>query len=188
MLFFYLCSSVFICGFIFRGEKTMFDFNNRVVIITGAAGQFGLDSSACFPNGWREARASRSRRRTLAAAFFPDLVDAPDCFFADSVNITDAAAVEAMARTRSSGLAGLTRLSTPLAATARAHRCTKRRLKPGTSCSISMPARSSSPAAPSFRICCGKAPARSSMSLRARRSLAMPMPRLTAPPKALSCA
>jgi len=74
----------------------MFDFTQRVVMITGAAGNLGLAAAQAFQkSGAKLTLVDRAPGRLQK--LFPELVDSPNCFFADSVDLTDAAAVEAMA-------------------------------------------------------------------------------------------
>jgi NAD(P)-dependent dehydrogenase (short-subunit alcohol dehydrogenase family) len=74
----------------------MFDFANQVIVITGAAGNLGAAVARAFQStGAKLALADRAEGRLQQ--LFPDLIDSPACFFADSVDITDAASVEAMA-------------------------------------------------------------------------------------------
>jgi NAD(P)-dependent dehydrogenase (short-subunit alcohol dehydrogenase family) len=75
----------------------MFDFSNRVVVVTGAAGNLG----AAVVWAFQQARAKLAlvdRAPGRLRQLFPALADSPDHFLAHSVDVTDAAAVEAMAR------------------------------------------------------------------------------------------
>ena len=73
----------------------MFDFSDRVVIVTGAAGNLGSAVARAFQAaGAKLVLADRAADRLQR--LFPDLVDAPDYFLATSVDMTDADAVEAM--------------------------------------------------------------------------------------------
>ncbi len=73
----------------------MFDFSDRVVIVTGAAGNLGKAVARAFRTaGARLTLVDRAADRLQR--LFPDLVGSPDHFLATSVDMTDADAVEAM--------------------------------------------------------------------------------------------
>lgn len=75
----------------------MFDFTNRVVIITGAAGNLGVVTARAF----QAAGASLvlvDRAPDRLPKLFPELADSPEHFLATSVDLGDVAAVEAMAQ------------------------------------------------------------------------------------------
>ena len=73
----------------------MSDFTDQVVVITGAAGHLGQAVTQAF-------RAAGARLTLVDHAadrlqqMYPELVDAPTCFLAHSIDITDADAVAAM--------------------------------------------------------------------------------------------
>ena len=74
----------------------MFDFADRVVIITGAAGNLGRAVVKAFrAAGAKLVLVDRAPDRL--PRLFPDLTDSPNCLLATSVDMTDAGAVEAMA-------------------------------------------------------------------------------------------
>ena len=73
----------------------MFDFSDRVVIVTGAAGNLGSAVAQAFQAaGAKLVLVDRAADRLQR--LFPDLVDSPNYFLATSVDMTDADAVEAM--------------------------------------------------------------------------------------------
>ncbi len=73
----------------------MFDLSDRVVIVTGAAGNLGSAVARAFrAAGAKLVLVDRTADRLQR--LFPDLVDSPDYFLATSVDMTDAGAVEAM--------------------------------------------------------------------------------------------
>ena len=72
----------------------MFDFANRVVVITGAAGNLGQ----AVVDAFRLARARLTlvdRSPDRLPQMFPDMADSLEYFLAHSVDVTDAGAVEA---------------------------------------------------------------------------------------------
>ena len=72
----------------------MFDFSDRVVIITGAAGNLGRAVAQAFRTaGAKLVLVDRAADRL--PRLFPNLVDSPDHIMATSVDMTDAHAVEA---------------------------------------------------------------------------------------------
>ena len=74
----------------------MYDFSNRVVIITGAAGNLGIATARAFQNaGARLVLVDRSPDRL--PKLFPELADLPKHFLATSVDLGDVAVVEKMA-------------------------------------------------------------------------------------------
>ncbi|MDH7486402.1 MAG: SDR family NAD(P)-dependent oxidoreductase [Anaerolineae bacterium] len=73
----------------------MFDFSDRVVIVTGAAGNLGQAVARAFlAAGARLVLVDRAADRL--PHLFPELAASPDHFLATSVDLTDAAAVETM--------------------------------------------------------------------------------------------
>ena len=73
----------------------MFDFSNRVVIVTGAAGNLGSAVARAFQAaGAKLVLVDRAADRL--PRLFPDLVDSPNHFLATSVDLTNADAVETM--------------------------------------------------------------------------------------------
>jgi NAD(P)-dependent dehydrogenase (short-subunit alcohol dehydrogenase family) len=73
----------------------MFDVSNRVVIITGAAGNLGRAVANAFQAaGARLVLVDRASDRL--PQLFPELADTPDHVLATSVDLTDADAVHAM--------------------------------------------------------------------------------------------
>jgi NAD(P)-dependent dehydrogenase (short-subunit alcohol dehydrogenase family) len=69
-----------------------FDFSNRVIIITGAAGNLGAATARAFQAaGARLALVDRSPDRL--PNIFPDLADSPDHFFAPPTDVTDPVSV-----------------------------------------------------------------------------------------------
>ena len=69
-----------------------FDFSDRVIIITGAAGNLGAATARAFQReGARLALVDRSPGRL--PNLFPDLADSPDHFFAPPTDVTDPASV-----------------------------------------------------------------------------------------------
>ena len=74
----------------------MFDFTNRVVVITGAAGNLGTATANAFwDTGARLVLMDRSPDRLQK--LFPALADSPQHFLAHSVDLNDASSVEKMA-------------------------------------------------------------------------------------------
>ena len=72
----------------------MFDFSDRVVIVTGAAGNLGNAVARAFQAaGAQLVLVDRAADRL--PRLFPDLVDSPHHFLATSVDLTNADAVEA---------------------------------------------------------------------------------------------
>ena len=73
----------------------MFKFANRVVMITGAAGNLGSAVARAFQTaGARLVLVDHKPDRL--AGLFPELVDSADHYLATAVDLTDAGAVEAM--------------------------------------------------------------------------------------------
>lgn len=73
----------------------MFDFSNQVVIVTGATGNLGGAVARAFQTaGAKLTLVDRATDRLQQV--FPDLVSSPDHFLANSVDVTDAEAVEMM--------------------------------------------------------------------------------------------
>jgi NAD(P)-dependent dehydrogenase (short-subunit alcohol dehydrogenase family) len=73
----------------------MFDFSDRVVIVTGAAGNLGSAVAQAFQAaGAKLVLVDRAADRL--PRLFPDLVDSPNHFLATSVDLTNADAVETM--------------------------------------------------------------------------------------------
>lgn len=74
----------------------MFDFSNRVVVITGAAGNLGVVTARAFQAaGASLVLVDRSPDRLQK--LFPELADSSQHFLATSVDLGDVAAVERMA-------------------------------------------------------------------------------------------
>jgi NAD(P)-dependent dehydrogenase (short-subunit alcohol dehydrogenase family) len=72
-----------------------YDYSNRVVVITGAAGNLGSAVARAFKTtGARLALVDRAAGRLEKT--FPDLAGSPDCFFTPPTDITDPGAVDAM--------------------------------------------------------------------------------------------
>lgn len=74
----------------------MFNFTNRVVVITGAAGNLGVATT----NAFQRAGASLvlvDRSPDRLQVLFPTLADSPQHFLAHSVDLNDAQSVEKMA-------------------------------------------------------------------------------------------
>ncbi|MCI0394901.1 MAG: SDR family NAD(P)-dependent oxidoreductase [Chloroflexi bacterium] len=75
----------------------MFDFSNQVVVITGAVGNLGSAVTSAFHvAGARLVLVDRGTPDRLERAF-PELAGSPDHLLAHSTDLTDVAAVEAMA-------------------------------------------------------------------------------------------
>jgi NAD(P)-dependent dehydrogenase (short-subunit alcohol dehydrogenase family) len=75
----------------------MFDFTNRVVVITGAAGNLGVITARAFQAvGASLVLVDRSPDRL--PKLFPELADSAKHFLATGVDLSDVAAVETMAR------------------------------------------------------------------------------------------
>ncbi len=73
----------------------MFDFSERVVIVTGAAGNLGNAVARAFKSaGAKLTLVDRAADRLPRV--YPDLADSPDYFFANSVDLTNADAVQTM--------------------------------------------------------------------------------------------
>lgn len=73
----------------------MFDFSNRVVVVTGAAGNLGAAAAQAFQQaGAQLVLVDRGADRLQK--MFPELADAPDHFLAQGVDLGDQSAVEAM--------------------------------------------------------------------------------------------
>jgi NAD(P)-dependent dehydrogenase (short-subunit alcohol dehydrogenase family) len=74
----------------------MFDFSERVVIVTGAAGNLGSAVARAFQAaGAKLVLVDRAPDRL--SRLFPELADSPDHFLATAVDLTDADAVARMA-------------------------------------------------------------------------------------------
>ena len=74
----------------------MFDFSDRVVIVTGAAGNLGRAVAWAFQAaGAKLVLVDRASDRLQR--LFPELADSPDHFLATSVDLTNPEAVETMA-------------------------------------------------------------------------------------------
>jgi len=73
----------------------MFDFSDRVVVVTGAAGNLGSAVVRAFESAGAKLtlvdRADGRLRR-----LFPNMADSPDYFFANSIDLTDAESVQRM--------------------------------------------------------------------------------------------
>ncbi len=75
----------------------MADLTGQVVVVTGAAGNLGGAVARAFlSEGARLALVDRAPDRL--PTLYPDLVDSPDHMLATSVDLTDASAVELMAK------------------------------------------------------------------------------------------
>lgn len=73
----------------------MFDFSDRVVIVTGAAGNLGSAVTRAFQaSGAKLVPADRAPDRL--PRLFPELADSPDHLLANGVDLTDADAVAGM--------------------------------------------------------------------------------------------
>jgi NAD(P)-dependent dehydrogenase (short-subunit alcohol dehydrogenase family) len=71
-----------------------YDYSNRVVVITGAAGNLGSAVARAFQRtGAKLALVDRAAGRL--GETFPDLAGSPDCFFTPPTDITDPGAVGA---------------------------------------------------------------------------------------------
>jgi NAD(P)-dependent dehydrogenase (short-subunit alcohol dehydrogenase family) len=67
----------------------MFDFKDKVIIVTGATGNLGQAvSRALFDAGARLALVDRSIEDRFETAF-PQMVDSPNCYFLHTVDLTD---------------------------------------------------------------------------------------------------
>jgi NAD(P)-dependent dehydrogenase (short-subunit alcohol dehydrogenase family) len=76
-------------------RSNVFDFTDRVVMVTGAAGNLGTAVARAFQaSGARLVLVDRAPDRL--PQIFPELANSPDHFLATSVNLTDAEAVAAM--------------------------------------------------------------------------------------------
>jgi NAD(P)-dependent dehydrogenase (short-subunit alcohol dehydrogenase family) len=72
-----------------------YDYSNRVVVITGAAGNLGSAVARAFKSaGAKLSLVDRAPGRLEEV--FPDLAGSPDCLFPPPTDITDPAAVEAI--------------------------------------------------------------------------------------------
>ena len=75
----------------------MFDFSERVVMVTGAAGNLGAAITRAFQAaGAKMVLVDRAADRL--PGIYPKLADSPDHFLATSVDVTDAETVEAMVK------------------------------------------------------------------------------------------
>ncbi len=73
----------------------MFDFSNRVVVITGAAGNLGIAVARAFhAAGAKTTLVDRGANRLQQ--IYPDLADSRDCLLATSVDLNDTGTVEKM--------------------------------------------------------------------------------------------
>lgn len=73
----------------------MFDFSDRIVMVTGAAGNLARAVARAFQAaGAKLVLVDRAADRL--PRLFPELADSPDHFLATSVDLTDAEAVETM--------------------------------------------------------------------------------------------
>jgi NAD(P)-dependent dehydrogenase (short-subunit alcohol dehydrogenase family) len=74
----------------------MFDFANKVVIITGAAGNLGSNVAQAFlTSGANLVLVDHSKGKL--ASLFPDLINSKDYILADGVDLTDIEAIERLA-------------------------------------------------------------------------------------------
>ncbi len=70
----------------------MFNFKDKVIIVTGASGNLGAAVARAFhAGGGKLALAERDAKRL--AEILPDLIASPDCLFPGSVDLTDEDAV-----------------------------------------------------------------------------------------------
>jgi NAD(P)-dependent dehydrogenase (short-subunit alcohol dehydrogenase family) len=73
----------------------VFDFSDRVVVVTGAAGNLGSAVARAFQSaGAKLALVDRAEGRLQS--IFPDMAASPNYFFANSVDLTDADSVQSM--------------------------------------------------------------------------------------------
>ena len=73
----------------------MFDFSDRVVIVTGAAGSLGGAIARAFQSaGAKLTLVDRADGRLQQ--IFPEMADSPDIFFAHSIDLTQADDIQAM--------------------------------------------------------------------------------------------
>lgn len=73
----------------------MFDFSDRVVIVTGAAGSLGSAIARAFQSaGAKLTLVDRADGRLQQ--IFPAMTDSPDFFFANSIDLTQADDIQAM--------------------------------------------------------------------------------------------
>ena len=73
----------------------MFDFSERVVIVTGAAGNLGTAIARAFQDAMAKL-VLVDRAADRLPRLFPEMVDSPDHFLATSVDLTDPDGVGAM--------------------------------------------------------------------------------------------
>jgi NAD(P)-dependent dehydrogenase (short-subunit alcohol dehydrogenase family) len=72
-----------------------YDYSNRVVVITGAAGNLGSAVARAFKSAGAKISLVAHTAGRLEEAL-PDLAGSPDCFFTPPTDITDPGAVDAM--------------------------------------------------------------------------------------------
>ncbi len=73
----------------------MFDFSERVVVVTGAAGNLGSAVARAFQTAGAKLTLVDHAEDRLKR-IFPDIADAPDYFFANSVDLTNTDALQTM--------------------------------------------------------------------------------------------
>jgi NAD(P)-dependent dehydrogenase (short-subunit alcohol dehydrogenase family) len=73
----------------------VFDFSKRVVVVTGAAGNLGSAVARAFQTAGAKLTLVDHAEDRLKR-IFPDLADAPDHFFANSVDLTNTDALQTM--------------------------------------------------------------------------------------------
>lgn len=81
--------------FQFKGRKQMFDFSQRVIVITGAAGNLGTAAAQAFQRAGARLVLVDHRADRLPR-LFPELAGSPDHFLATGVDVDDPASVAAM--------------------------------------------------------------------------------------------
>lgn len=71
----------------------MFDFSNRVIMVTGASGNLGSAVARTFQED-KAKLALIDRQEDILGRVFPDLVDSPDCLMSACADLTDPGEVE----------------------------------------------------------------------------------------------
>lgn len=66
----------------------MFDFSDKVVMITGATGNVGIAAVRAFHSAGAKL-AIIERKKNMLEKMYPDLVDSPDCFMSGCADLTD---------------------------------------------------------------------------------------------------
>ena len=74
----------------------MFDFTDRVVIVTGAAGSLGSAIARAFRSAGAKLTLVDQRDGRLQQ-IYPEMADSPDVFFANSIDLTKVDDIQAMA-------------------------------------------------------------------------------------------